>query len=117
MDEVIILPMQKKLLRIFLWIFLGLIALVGLYNLPPIHSRLSWRVDNLRTQVKYYFNPPDEAIFEPSTPVPTSAVSEPTATLTSTPEADIYLHLYPRSRRPLSLRLILRYLVYKMWSI
>ena len=81
--------MQKKLLRIFLWIFLGLIALVGLYNLPPIHSRLSWRVDNLRTQVKYYFNPPDEAIFEPSTPVPTSAVSEPTATLTSTPEADI----------------------------
>ena len=76
--------MLKKLPRPLLWILLGLVALIGLYNLPPIHSRLSWRVDNLRTQIKYYFNPPDEAIFQPSTPMPTSSVkatSTPTATL------------------------------------
>ena len=79
--------MQKKLSRPLLWIFIGLVLLVGLYNLPPIHSRLSWRVDNLRTQIKYYFNPPDEAIFQPSTPVPTSAVIEKN-TPTPTPKDD-----------------------------
>ncbi len=76
--------MQKKLTRSLLWILLGLVVLIGLYNLPPIKSRLSWRVDNLRTQIKYYFNPPDEAIFQPSTPLPTSSVkatSTPTATV------------------------------------
>ena len=76
--------MQKKLPRIFLWILLGLVVLVGLYNLPLIHSRLSWRVDNLRTQIKYYFNPPDEALFQPSTPVPTSLVGEATLSILQT---------------------------------
>ncbi len=77
--------MQKKLPRILLYIILGIAVLIGLYFLPPIHSRLSWRVDNLRTQIKYYFNPPDEAIFEPSTPEPTSAVAQATPTFTLTP--------------------------------
>ncbi|MBT3190722.1 MAG: hypothetical protein HN736_11205 [Anaerolineae bacterium] len=83
--------MQKKLPRILLWVLLGLVVLAGLYNLPPIHSRLSWRVDNLRTQIKYYFNPPDEAVFQPSTPMPTSpvqATSTPTLTPTATPKND-----------------------------
>jgi len=73
--------MQKKLPRPLLWILIGILALIGLYNLPPIHSRLAWRVDNLRTQVKYYFNPPDEAIFQPSAPI-TPALS---ATQTPSP--------------------------------
>ncbi len=76
--------MQKKLPRNLLWIFLGLIVLVGLYYLPPIHSRLSWRLENLRTQIKYYFNPPDEAIFQPSTPEPTNAVGEETLAVLQT---------------------------------
>jgi tetratricopeptide (TPR) repeat protein len=42
-----------------------LLLAVGLYYVPPVHDRLAWRVDNLRTQVKYFFNPPDEAIFQP----------------------------------------------------
>ncbi len=77
--------MKLKNPRIFLWILLGIAALIGLYFVPPIHSRLAWRVDNLRTQIKYYFNPPDEAIFEPSTPEPTSAVAQATPTFTLTP--------------------------------
>ena len=55
------------------------------YYLPPVHSRLAWRIDSLRTQVKYFFNPPEDAIFVPaeqnqSTPTPIPA----TITLTNT---------------------------------
>ncbi len=73
--------MKKKLPRPLLWILLGILTLAGLYNIPPIHSRLAWRVDNLRTQIKYHFNPPDEAIFQPSAPT-TPALS---ATQTPSP--------------------------------
>ena len=38
---------------------------IGLYYIPPIHSRLAWRVDDLRTRIIYYFNPPSEAVFQP----------------------------------------------------
>ncbi len=50
-----------------LWLLpLGLALLVGAYYLPPVHSRLAWRVDELRTKIVYYFNPPSEAVFQPS---------------------------------------------------
>src|SRR6185503_16974084 len=39
--------------------------LIGLYYLPPVHSRLAWRLDSLRTQIKYMINPPDQAVFQP----------------------------------------------------
>ncbi len=43
-----------------------LCLLAGLvYNLPPIHERLAWRVDNLRVEVKRYFNPPEQVVFLP----------------------------------------------------
>ena len=35
------------------------------YNLPPIHERVAWRVDNLRVEVKRYFNPPEQVVFIP----------------------------------------------------
>jgi len=38
---------------------------IGLYYLPPVHSRLAWRVANLRSQVYHFFNPPQEAVFVP----------------------------------------------------
>ncbi|HSJ90194.1 MAG TPA: C39 family peptidase [Anaerolineales bacterium] len=41
------------------------IFVVGLYYVPPVHSRLSWRLDSVRTQIKYMINPPDEAVFQP----------------------------------------------------
>jgi hypothetical protein len=44
---------------------LSLLLVIGFYYLPPVHDRLGWRVDNLRAQVKYFFNPPDEAVFRP----------------------------------------------------
>jgi len=44
---------------------LTLLVATGFYYLPPVHDRLGWRLDNLRAQVKYFFNPPDEAVFQP----------------------------------------------------
>ena len=34
-------------------------------DLPPIHDRLAWRVDNLRVAIQRYFNPPEEVVFTP----------------------------------------------------
>jgi hypothetical protein len=44
---------------------LALLLAIGVYYLPPVHSRLSWRLDNLRTRVVYFFKPPDQAVFRP----------------------------------------------------
>ena len=64
MIRYIILAMQ--LAKRLTWLIpLSLLLVIGFYNLPPIHDRLGWRVDNLRAQVKYFFNPPDEAVFRP----------------------------------------------------
>ncbi|NOY98851.1 MAG: tetratricopeptide repeat protein [Chloroflexi bacterium] len=70
--------MQNKTVRIFLGVIIAIAVLVGLYYLPPVHSRLAWRVDNLRTQIKYYFNPPEEAVFQPSAQEPTGTVAQAT---------------------------------------
>lgn len=42
----------------------GLLSVL-VYNLPPIHERLAWRVDNLRAEIRYYLNPPEEVVFVP----------------------------------------------------
>jgi len=62
---------MKKRTRISkLWLILPGAALacalaIGIYNLPPVYSRLAWRVEELRTKIIYYFNPPSEALFQP----------------------------------------------------
>jgi hypothetical protein len=52
-----------------LFLLLGAIGLCLLsalmYNLPPVHDRLAWRVDNLQVQVKRFFNPPEQVVFVP----------------------------------------------------
>ena len=39
--------------------------MIGLYYVPPIHNRLAWRLESLRTQIRYMINPPDEVVFQP----------------------------------------------------
>lgn len=57
--------MQKKSTRILLSVIAILILAVGIYNIPYVNEKLSWRLDGLRTQVIYFFRPPDEAVFVP----------------------------------------------------
>jgi tetratricopeptide (TPR) repeat protein len=42
-----------------------IVFVIGLYFVPPIHDRLAWRLESLRTQIRYMINPPDEAVFQP----------------------------------------------------
>jgi tetratricopeptide (TPR) repeat protein len=53
------------------------------YNLPPINSRLSWRVDTLRVQIRRYFNPPEEVVFTPQEQIEAQVESIVAATLTA----------------------------------
>jgi len=84
--------------KILIAIPLALLLAIGIYSLPPVHSRLAWRVDNLRTQIKYALNPPDEAVFQPQeqsllativaqTMQAYSSPAAPTATSTPLPAA------------------------------
>ncbi|MFZ5819246.1 MAG: C39 family peptidase, partial [Chloroflexota bacterium] len=51
--------------RVLLAVLLVLILAVGFVLLPPIYDRLAWRVDALRSRIAYFFNPPDQAVFQP----------------------------------------------------
>ncbi|MDO9130075.1 MAG: C39 family peptidase, partial [Anaerolineales bacterium] len=96
--------MQKRF-RILIGIAVVLVLAVGVYYLPPVHSRLAWRIDDLRAKVRYALNPPEKVEFDPgvsSTPVairtpptqrptlirrdvPPERLYTPTPTLTPTP--------------------------------
>jgi hypothetical protein len=81
--------MFKNFRRIYI-LPITLLLMVGVYYIPPVHSRLAWRLNELRTRVVYYFNPPDEAVFQPETQIDMeSAVATTRAQfeLTLTPEA------------------------------
>ena len=43
-----------------------LVLAIAVYFVPPVHSRLSHRIDDLRTQIKYLLNPPQDAVFLPT---------------------------------------------------
>ncbi len=80
--------MQKRT-RILIGIAAILLLAVGVYYLPPVHSRLAWRVDALRTQIKYFFNPPEKVVFIPpdqSQLTPTVVIPPLTLTKTSLPD-------------------------------
>ena len=52
---------------VYLFLAVSLLGVTAflLYNLPPVHERLAWRVDSLRTQIRHAFNPPEQAVFVP----------------------------------------------------
>jgi hypothetical protein len=56
---------MRKLLLVILAGLVLCAACIGVYNLPPVYERLSWRVANLRSQVYYALNPPEQAVFLP----------------------------------------------------
>jgi tetratricopeptide (TPR) repeat protein len=51
------------------WFIVGFSAFIllcfGLYFLPPVHQRLSWRLANLQTRIHYLLNPPDQIALAP----------------------------------------------------
>ena len=66
-------------------IALCLLAAV-IYNLPPVHERLSRRVDNVVVQIRRFLNPPEEVVFVPQEQVDAIVAATLTAMApTSTP--------------------------------
>jgi hypothetical protein len=57
--------MRTSRLLFLLVIPLVCLLTIGIYFLPPVHSRLAWRLDELVLRIKYTFNPPGEAVFVP----------------------------------------------------
>ncbi|HET7144984.1 MAG TPA: C39 family peptidase [Anaerolineales bacterium] len=57
---------RKKNYKKYLWYIPLALVLLGVYYLPPVQSRLAWRVDELHSRIKYFFNPPDQAVFLPA---------------------------------------------------
>ncbi len=45
---------------------LALILALSAILLPPLRSRLAWRLEALHTSIVYLFNPPEQAIFQPT---------------------------------------------------
>ena len=83
--------MLKNFRRIY-FLPIALLLVVGVYYIPPVHSRLSWRLDELRTRIIYFFNPPDEAVFQPEQQADFESVLATTRAqyeLTLTPEATV----------------------------
>jgi len=56
---------RRRLLSIFL-ILPACLLLAGLYFLPPIHSRLAWRMEEASLRIGYLLNPPAHAVFVPT---------------------------------------------------
>ena len=85
---------RNKILMVFLIIVAATALLLAIYFLPPVHSRVNYRISMLRAEIYYFFNPPEEMVFIPGqqgemNPIdqtPTATDVPPTATLEPTPE-------------------------------
>ena len=58
------MPNRNAVTVIIAIALLCILTLVA-YNLPPIHNRLSPRLESLSASIQYRLNPPDEAVFIP----------------------------------------------------
>ncbi len=82
-----------KILKIFLIIISSSALLLAVYFLPPVHSRLSWRLASLRADIYYLLNPPGAVAFSPGqqdimedllSQTQTAMAQQPTATVEPT---------------------------------
>ena len=54
-------------------------------NLPPIKSRLAWRVDEFRATIKYALSPPEQVVFVPQEGENTTLENTPSPEPTTIP--------------------------------
>jgi tetratricopeptide (TPR) repeat protein len=43
-----------------------LVLVIGVYYLPPVHTRLARRVNSVWSSIRFFFNPPGQAVFLPT---------------------------------------------------
>jgi len=72
------------------WIVLVALLLgIGMFFLPPVYSRVLPRLENLQSGIKNLINPPEDAVFQPTTPTASNGITStrtplPTPSLTPT---------------------------------
>jgi len=76
---------QKTWLKVVLILIILVALSVVVYFLPPVHDRLSWRLANLRAQIGYFINPPEELIFSPEQQAEMEAIVNRTLTAIAPP--------------------------------
>ncbi|MCB2178490.1 C39 family peptidase [bacterium] len=90
--------MEKRRKRSQRYLILAVVLmLVGLtILLPPVRTRIAYRLDDLKIRLTYWLNPPDEAVFVPEEQdqlatmvAATLAAYAPTATIEATPTATL----------------------------
>lgn len=54
---------------------LACLAIILIYNLPPVHQRLAWRVAGWQAQVRRVLNPPEQMVFVPQGQTETGALA------------------------------------------
>ena len=57
--------MRKRLTFLAVAIPLCLLLAAFVYQLPPVHDRLAWRLEALRAEIRYALNPPEKVVFVP----------------------------------------------------
>ncbi|MFN2303936.1 MAG: C39 family peptidase, partial [Anaerolineales bacterium] len=86
----------NKVLMALIIIIGSFALLTAIYYLPPIHERLAWRVANLRANIFYFFNPPDEVAFSPAQQDEMETIVQQTQTaIAPTPTSTIEPSLTP----------------------
>ncbi|MEW6094042.1 MAG: C39 family peptidase [Chloroflexota bacterium] len=80
--------MSKKTRNILIGLAAFILAAIGLYNIPFIHDKLAWRVEDLQTSIYYFFNPPEEVVFVPTQQSQMTVTSRPTSTPTTATTAE-----------------------------
>lgn len=77
--------MRNRTWRILFVITLLFWVSVLVYNIPPVKSRLDWRVDEFRAKIKYAISPPEQVVFIPQEQENTTIENTPTLESTTQP--------------------------------
>jgi hypothetical protein len=94
--------MRYKKIFIGLAIFLTIIAAGAfIISLPPVWAHVGWRLDDLKSRIKYAISPPEQAVFVPQAPQQAQIATIVQQTLlASTPTLTPTLTLTPEGPTP-----------------
>jgi tetratricopeptide (TPR) repeat protein len=80
---------RKRTSCLLIGIGISIVLAIGIYFLPPVHSRLAWRLEALTNQIKFFFNPPEDVVFVPGQQTTGTPLPAATGTPTLTPLPDL----------------------------
>jgi tetratricopeptide (TPR) repeat protein len=88
--------MKKLALSLAVFLPLCLLLSVLAYNIPPIHDRLAWRIDDEILRIRYTLHPPEKVIFVPQETALATPTQRPSPTPTEEPAASpLPTHIAP----------------------